>query len=127
MKWIVLAFIAIPTAELAILFFSGKTLGLLPTIAIILITGIGGAYLAKWQGMKAWTDLKTRMAAMETPGDALIDSACILFGGIMLIMPGFITDITGLLLLFNGPRNLIRPIIQKWIYNKMKNGQIVIR
>ncbi|MER2089942.1 MAG: FxsA family protein [Sporosarcina sp.] len=127
MKWIVLAFIAIPTAELALLLFSGKTLGLLPTIAIILITGIGGAYLAKWQGMKAWTELKTRMAAMETPGDALIDSACILFGGVMLIMPGFITDMTGLLLLFNGPRNLIRPFIQKWIYNKMKNGQIVIR
>ena len=120
-------FIAVPTAELALLIYSGKTLGLLPTIAIILITGIGGAYLAKRQGMKAWTELKMRMTAMETPGDALIDSVCILFGGILLIMPGFITDFVGLLLLFKGPRNIIRPFIQNWIYNKMKNGQIVIR
>jgi UPF0716 protein FxsA len=126
-KWFVLTFIAVPAAELALLIYSGKTLGLLPTIAFILITGIGGAYLAKRQGMKAWTDLKTRMTAMETPGDALIDSVCILFGGILLIMPGFITDLVGLLLLFKGPRNIIRPFIQNWIYNKMKKGQIVIR
>lgn len=127
MKWIVLTFIAVPAAELALLLYSGKTLGLLPTIAIIFITGIGGAYLAKRQGMKAWTELKMRMTAMETPGDALIDSVCILFGGLLLIMPGFITDLVGLLLLFKGPRNSIRPFIQNWIYNKMKKGQIVIR
>lgn len=127
MKWIVLTFIAVPTAELALLMYSGKTLGLLPTIAIILITGIGGAYLAKRQGMKAWTELKMRMTVMETPGDALIDGVCILFGGILLIMPGFITDLVGFLLLFKGPRNSIRPFIRNWIYNKMKNGQIVIR
>jgi UPF0716 protein FxsA len=126
-KWIILAFIAVPTAELALLMYSGKTLGLLPTIAIILITGIGGAYLAKRQGMKAWTELKMRMSIMETPGDALIDAFCILLGGILLIMPGFITDLVGILLLFKGPRNVIRPFIQNWIYKKMKNGQIVIR
>jgi len=127
MKWIVLTFIAVPAAEFALLIYSGKTLGLLPTIAIIFITGIGGAYLAKRQGMKAWTELKMRMTAMETPGDALIDGACILFGGILLIMPGFITDLVGFSLLFKGPRNVIRPFIQNWIYKKMRNGQIVIR
>ena len=58
MKWLILAFIAVPTAELALLIYSGKTLGLFPTIAIILITGIGGAYLAKRQGTKAWNELK---------------------------------------------------------------------
>lgn len=127
MKWIVLTFIAVPIAELALLIYTGKMLGVLPTLVIILITGVGGAYLAKRKGMKAWTELKMRMAAMETPGDALIDSVCILFGGILLIMPGFITDLFGFLLLFKGPRNRIRPFIQNWIYNKMKKGQIVIR
>ena len=63
---------------------------------------------------------------METPGNALIDSVCIFFGGILLVMPGFITDIVGFLLLFKGPRNIIRPFIQKWIYNKMKNGRIIM-
>ena len=126
MKWLILAFIVIPTSELALLIYSGKTLGLFPTLAIILITGIGGAYFAKRQGVKAWNELRSRMTTMETPGNALIDSVCIFFGGILLVMPGFLMDIVGFLLLFKGPRNIIRPFIQKWIYNKMKNGRIVM-
>lgn len=127
MKWLILAFIIIPTAELALLIYSGQLLGIFPTIAIILLTGIGGAYLAKKQGTKAWNDLRIRMSTMETPGDALIDSACIFVGGILLLMPGFITDITGFLLLFSWPRNLLRPFIQNWIYKRMKKGQIIVR
>ena len=127
MKWLILAFIVIPTAELALLIYSGQLFGFLPTISIILITGIGGVYLAKRQGMKAWQELRTRMNTMETPGNALIDNVCIFFGGILLILPGFITDIAGILLLFSWPRNLIRPFILRWIYKKMKSGQIVMR
>ena len=102
MKWLVLAFIVVPTAELALLIYSGKTIGLFPTIAIILITGIGGAYLAKKQGIKAWNELRRRMATMETPGNALIDSVCIFFGGILLLMPGFITDIAAYCFFLSG-------------------------
>lgn len=127
MKWLILLFIIVPTAELSLLIYSGQQLGFLPTVLLILFTGVLGAYLAKKQGLKAWVDLRSRMTNMETPGDALIDSFCILFGGILLVTPGFITDVTGLLLLFSGPRNLIRPFIQRWLYKKMKNGQIIIR
>ncbi len=126
MKWLILAFIAIPTTELALLIYSGKVLGLLPTIAVILLTGVGGAYFAKKQGMKVWKEFQARMVAMETPGNALIDGVCIFFGGILLLLPGFLTDICGLLLLFKGPRNLIRPFIHRWIYKKMKNGRIIM-
>ncbi|MDN4607293.1 FxsA family protein [Sporosarcina highlanderae] len=127
MRWLIFAFILIPTAEIALLLYSGKTLGVGPTIFLIIATGVGGAYLAKRQGLKAWKDLRDRMAAMETPGNAVIDGVCIFIGGILLIMPGFITDIVGLLLLLKWPRNMIRPFIVKWIYKKMKNGQIIIR
>lgn len=127
MKWLLFAFIIIPTAELALLIYFGQMLGIIPTIALIFITGILGAYLAKKQGMKAWHELRNRMSTMETPGNALIDSVCIFLGGILLVMPGLITDIVGLLLLFSWPRNLIRPFILAWIYKKMKNGQIILR
>ncbi|PIC87395.1 MULTISPECIES: FxsA family protein [unclassified Sporosarcina] len=124
MKWLAALFIIVPTAELAVLMVSGKTLGIMPTILIIIATGIGGAYLAKKQGLRAWRDLQYRMANRETPGKALVDSVCILLGGLLLLMPGFITDIVGLLLLFSGPRKLLYPFIVKWIYNKIRNGQI---
>lgn len=127
MKWLLLLFIIVPTAELTLLIYSGQQLGLLPTTALILITGFLGAYLAKKQGMKAWNDFNRRMTQMETPGDALIDAVAIFAGGLLLLMPGFVTDAVGLLLLFKGPRNLMRPMIHKWIYRKMKNQQIIIR
>ncbi|PID15485.1 membrane protein FxsA [Sporosarcina sp. P34] len=124
MKWLVALFVIVPTTELALLMVSGKTLGIMPTILIIIITGIGGAYLAKKQGLRAWRDLQVRMANRETPGKALVDSVCILLGGLLLLIPGFITDIMGLLLLFSGPRKILYPFIVKWIYNKIRNGQI---
>lgn len=127
MKWLILLFIVVPTAELALLIYSGNTLGLLPTIGIILITGVGGGYLAKMQGMKAWNEFRLKMTTMETPGNALIDGVCIFIGGIMLLIPGFITDALGLFLLFKGPRNLLRPFIIRWLAKKMKSGRIVIR
>ena len=120
-------FIIIPTAELALLIYSGNTLGLFPTLSLILVTGVGGAYLAKKQGTRAWNEMRRRMAVMDTPGDALIDSVCIFFGGVLLLIPGFITDVVGLLLFFKGPRNLIRPFIVRWLAKKVKSGRIVIR
>lgn len=125
MKWLVLAFVLIPTAELALLIYSGQLIGLFPTMAIILITGIGGAYLAKKQGLKAWNELSRRMSTMETPGDALIDGVCIFIGGIMLLIPGYLTDVFGFLLLFSWPRKLIRPLIHRWIFKKMGNGKVI--
>lgn len=124
MKWLIGLFIIVPTAELVLLMYSGKTLGILPTIFIIIATGVGGAYLAKKQGLRAWKDLQNRLAKRETPGKALIDSACIFIGGLLLLMPGFITDLIGLLLLFSAPRKMLYPFIVKWLYDKMRNGQI---
>lgn len=127
MKWLLMLFIIVPTAEIMLLIYSGQLLGFFPTVSLILLTGFLGAYLAKKQGTKAWRDFNNRLSNMETPGDALIDSVCIFIGGLLLIMPGFLTDISGFLLLFTGPRNILRPHIHKWIYKKMKNKQIIIR
>jgi len=126
MKWLATIFILIPTAELALLIYSGQIIGLFPTLAIILITGIGGAYLTKRQGLKAWRDLNRRMTLMETPGDALIDGVCIFIGGILLLIPGYFTDIVGLLLMFSWPRQLIRPFIHRWIFKKMGNSKVIM-
>lgn len=127
MKWFLIAFILVPAVELALLIYSGQLIGFFPTVGLILATSLLGAYFAKRQGMKAWVDLKNRMSSMETPGDALIDSFFIFIGGVLLVMPGFITDVVGIFLLFSWPRNRLRPFIQNWIYRRMKKGQIIIR
>jgi UPF0716 protein FxsA len=127
MKWLLPALLLVPVAEIILLLYAGNTIGIMPTLLLILVSGIGGVYLAKRQGLRALTDLRNRMGTMEAPGNAVVDGVCIFFGGILLIFPGFISDVAGLLLLFKGPRNMIRPLIVRWIYKKMKQGQIVIR
>ncbi|MDW0110364.1 FxsA family protein [Sporosarcina aquimarina] len=127
MKWLLLLFLLVPASELTVLLYAGNQMGVMPTLAIILITGIGGAYLAKRQGFKAFVNFRERMAAGDAPGPALIDGLCILAGGLLLLVPGFITDIIGLLLLFSWPRKLIRPLIIQQIYKKMKKGTLIIR
>lgn len=127
MKWLLPLVILLPAAEIMLLLYAGNTIGIMPTLLLIFFSGIGGVYLAKRQGFKALTDLRNRMGTMEAPGNAVIDGVCIFLGACLLILPGFITDITGLLLLFKGPRKIIRPFIVGWIYKKMKQGRIVIR
>lgn len=127
MKWLLPLLIIVPAVEIMILLYSGNIIGVMPTLLLIFISGIGGVYLAKRQGFKALTDLRKRMGTMEAPGNAVIDGVCILIGACLLILPGFITDIAGLLLLLKWPRKIIRPFIIGWIYKKMKQGRIVIR
>ena len=98
----------------------------MPTLLLILISGLGGIYLAKRQGLKALTDLRNRIGTMDAPGNAVADGVCIFFGAVLLLFPGFISDVAGLLLLFKGPRNMIRPFVVNGFIKKMKQGQIVI-
>ncbi len=127
MKWLVLLFLVVPASELTLLLVAGNKLGVISTLAIIVITGIGGAYLAKQKGFRAIVDFKERMAAGDAPGPPIIDAVCIFAGGLLLLAPGFITDAIGLLLLFSWPRKMIRPLIIQQIYKKMKKGTLIIR
>jgi len=126
MKWLALILIVVPVLEIGILLWSGNTLGLFPTILIILGTGILGAYLAKKQGLKAIRDVQLQMKNFQAPGDAMINALFVFAGGLMLLSPGFITDIFGFLFLFSPTRQLFKPIIYKWIRTKMKKGQIIV-
>ncbi|PUB15162.1 FxsA family protein [Paenisporosarcina sp. OV554] len=126
MKWLALIFIVVPVLEIGILLWSGNTFGLLPTIIIILGTGILGAYLAKKQGLKAIRDVQIQMKNFQAPGDAMVNAVFIFAGGLLLLSPGFITDLFGFLFLFSPTRQLFKPLVYKWIRSKMKNGQIIV-
>ena len=126
MKWLVLILIVVPVIEIGILLWAGNTLGILPTILIILGTGILGAFLAKKQGLKAIRDVQIQMKNFQAPGDAMVNALFVFAGGIMLLSPGFMTDIFGFLFLFSPTRQLFKPIVYKWIRSKMKKGQLIV-
>ncbi|GIN22087.1 MAG TPA: membrane protein FxsA [Bacillus bacterium] len=126
MKFLLFLFIVIPALEIGLFILAGKTVGGLATIALIIVTGILGAYLAKQQGMGVLRKLQEQMRWGYPPGDAIVEGVCVLFGGILLLTPGFITDITGLLLILPPTRRMIQPFLLKMFKRWISRKQIYI-
>lgn len=126
MRYLIILFIAIPAAEIGLLLFSGKTIGVWPTILLIILTGVIGAYLAKREGLQTIRKAQDQLRNGEIPGEAVLDGICILIGGILLLLPGFITDISGFLLLFPPTRRLFKFLMINSIRKKIKRGNIKI-
>ncbi|MBD1380095.1 FxsA family protein [Metabacillus arenae] len=121
MRILLFILIIVPAIEIGLLVLSGNTFGVLPTILLIILTGIVGAALAKQQGLETLRKAQEKMRTGELPGDSVIDGLCILIGGVLLLTPGFVTDTIGFFLLIPPTRKFVKPFIQrlirKWIYN----------
>lgn len=128
MRYILLLLIIVPVAEIAVILLSGNLIGIWPTIGLLLFTGLLGAYLAKKQGLDTMRKVQTQLQNGQIPGEAILDGICILAGGILLLSPGFITDLTGLLLLAPPSKKVIKRLMksqfEKWIE---KNTFTIIR
>ena len=126
MKYLLPVFIIIPAFEIGLLLLSGKTLGIFPTIMLILTTGFIGAYLAKKQGLHTIRRLQTDLQQGMFIGDSVLDGVCILVGGLLLLTPGFITDATGFFLLVPQTRRYLKPALYKIVRRWFQNGNIII-
>ncbi|GAH70826.1 unnamed protein product, partial [marine sediment metagenome] len=100
----------------------GKKIGSLTTIGIIILTGIIGAYLVKSQGFMILRKIQNDLNEGIMPGDSLIQGAIILAGGILLLTPGFVTDIVGFIFLIPVSRNIVKKYLLKWLKGKIKKG-----
>lgn len=118
--------IIIPALEIWLMITIGQLIGPWLTILLIFLTGILGVWLAKSQGLGALRNAQQKMRYGQMPGEVIIDGLCILVGGILLIIPGFITDSIGLLLMVPAIRNKIKPFIIQGIRNRMAKGQFIV-
>ncbi len=126
MRYFFLLIIIIPAAEIGLLLFSGKTIGVWPTLLLILSTGVIGTYLAKREGLQTIRKAQEQLSRGQLPGDALLDGICILVGGVLLITPGFITDILGFLMLFPPTRRVCKFLMVNALRKKIDSGNIKI-
>ncbi|MFE7063183.1 FxsA family protein [Sutcliffiella sp. NPDC057660] len=118
--------IVVPALEIWLLISIGQYIGPWLTILLIILTGILGAWLAKYQGLEALRNAQQKMSYGQMPGDVIIDGICILVGGVLLLTPGFISDSIGFLLLIPATRNIVKPFIIRGIRNRMDKGQFTI-
>ncbi|HCZ00809.1 MAG: hypothetical protein A3D16_05355 [Rhodobacterales bacterium RIFCSPHIGHO2_02_FULL_62_130] len=105
--WVFALFLAVPLIEIALFVTVGGWLTLWPTLAIVLLTGVLGAWLVRWQGMGVLRDLQRAQDEMRDPFSPLAHGALILLGGMLLILPGFFTDSLGLLLMIPPLRRVL--------------------
>lgn len=126
MRYLALLIIVIPAIDIGVLLLSGKTLGLFPTIALIILTGVVGAYLAKREGLQTIRRAQEQLAYGQIPGESVLDGISILIGATLLLTPGFITDIVGFLLLFPPSRKLFKFFMKNSLRKKIERGNIKI-
>lgn len=110
-----LAFTLIPLVEIYLLIKLGQNFGAITSILIVIFTGILGAYLAKMEGLRTLFRLQETLREGGMPGEELLDALLIALAGLVLITPGFITDLVGFLLLVPFTRMLVK----SWLKEKM--------
>ncbi|MEM9557702.1 MAG: FxsA family protein [Acidobacteriota bacterium] len=108
-------FTLVPLAELYVLIALGRRVGLVPTLLLVLFTGVLGAWLARSQGVAAFNKVRTELAAGRLPAAAMVDGLLILLAGAVLLTPGLLTDLAGFFLLVPEGRALVRKsLIGRW-------------
>jgi UPF0716 protein FxsA len=111
MALLVLIFIVVPIAELYVLIQIGQAIGVLPTIALLILDSFLGAALMRQQGRAAWLRFNRALAEGRLPGREVIDGVLVIFGGALLLTPGFLSDILGVILLLPPTRAVVRAML----------------
>ena len=126
------AFTIIPFVEIYLLIKIGSYAGAFNTVLIVILTGLLGASLARLEGIKTMTKVRECMNRGEVPAEEMLDAMLIFIAGIVLLTPGFITDLAGLALLVPKTRywfkRWLRKKFDEWISsNKLRNPDTFIR
>ena len=116
---LVVLFIAVPIVELAVIIQVGQAIGLLPTLAILVADSILGSVLMRSQGRAAWRRFNEALAAGRPPAREVLDGVLVIFGGALLLTPGFVTDLAGLALLLAPTRAVIRGMLVRRLGSRL--------
>ena len=116
---LIVLFIVVPIAELAVLIQIGELIGVWWTIALLVADAILGSLLARSQGRHAWRRFNEALQAGRAPAREVMDGALVLFGGALLLTPGFLSDILGIVLLLPPTRALVRAILVRRFAGRM--------
>jgi UPF0716 protein FxsA len=123
-KYLFLAFTVVPLVELYLLIGLGRQLGVLPTLGLVLVTGLLGAWLAKREGRSVVRSWREATAQGRLPADGILSGALVLVGGVLLVTPGVVTDVAGFLLLLPPTRRLIAARLRRVLERQMQAGTL---
>ena len=119
---LILLFTLGPLIEILILIEIGRLIGSLETIALVVLTGVVGAALAKTQGLLILRRIQEELYHGELPGDQLLNGLCVLVGGVLFITPGIISDILGFLLIVPASRIVFKEYLKRKADRMLQDG-----
>jgi UPF0716 protein FxsA len=115
---LVVLFIAVPIVELYVIIQVGQLIGVLPTLALLLADALLGSLLLRHQGRGAWRRFNEALTERRFPGREVADGLMIAIGGTLLLTPGFVTDIFGLILLVPPTRAIVRRLSRAYFLRR---------
>lgn len=121
-----LLFSLVPVIEIYLLLKAARLIGALPTVAILLLISMCGALLVRAQGFTLLRRIQEELAVGRLPAAELVDGCMVLLGGLLLLTPGFFTDLIGLFFLFPISRHVIMRIAGRQLQRRLTKGAIIV-
>jgi UPF0716 protein FxsA len=113
-------FIVVPILELAVIVQVSGAIGVLATIALLLGIGMLGSWLVKYQGLGVLRRMQTTLGQGDLPARELVDGVLVLFAGALLLTPGFLTDVLGIVLLVPPTRAMVRTVLLRRFRHRLE-------
>ena len=120
---LVLLFLVVPLVELYLIIQVGSAIGALNTVALLVLMGVAGGWLMKREGLGALRRVQSQLGQGRVPGTELVDGFLILFGGALMLSPGFLTDVVGLALLVPPVRAIVRRALGRRFQARIIGGR----
>jgi UPF0716 protein FxsA len=121
---LVALFIVVPLVELYVIIQVGQAIGVWWTIALLLLDSILGSMLMRSQGRSAWRRFQEAIAAGRVPAREVADGVLVIFGGALLLTPGFVTDFFGVFLLLPPTRAIVRGTLVRRLTFGIMSGRM---
>ncbi|MAS55687.1 MAG: exlusion protein FxsA [Pimelobacter sp.] len=117
--FLLIAFVVVPIVEIYVLIQVGQVIGPWWTILLLIADSALGSWLIKREGGRAWRALRSALESGRMPADELVDGALILIGGTLMLSPGFVLDVLGVLLILPFTRPLFRGVLAKVVSRRL--------
>lgn len=124
---LLILFTVVPIIEIYLIIKTGQVIGPLPTVILLLAISFAGAWLVRAQGFQTLRSIRNELAQGRLPAAQLLDGAMVLAGGVLLLTPGFLTDLLGLFFLLPITRPFIKRLVGSWLQRRLDHGTYVIR
>ena len=121
---ILLLLIVVPIVEISVIVAVGQQLGVVPTILLLLGSAALGSWLLRREGARAWRSFREALGAGRPPAAEAVDGVLVVVGGLLMMLPGFVTDVVGLLLVLPPTRRLVRGLVLQRLARRLPVGLV---